>query len=126
MTSDNWQDGDARCLGMMLDGRAQATGIKRPASDATLLLIFNSHHDVVPFALPQVVGGRHWELLIDTEKPDLSTPAPLDFSHVYEVSGRSLLLLALQTPQGATYPATQAIRALVHSPAPLPTPEEGR
>ncbi len=47
----HWGDANARCFGMLLDGRAQASGIKRPAMDATALLVLNAHHDVVNFAL---------------------------------------------------------------------------
>ena len=60
MSTEQWQDGNARCFGMLLDGRAQETGIRRRGSDATLLLVFNAHHDVVPFTLPDVAEGRHW------------------------------------------------------------------
>ncbi|MFX7098655.1 hypothetical protein ABTH97_19990, partial [Acinetobacter baumannii] len=49
ISTGTWRDPTARCLGMLLDGRAQATGIKRPASDATLLIIVNAHHDIVEF-----------------------------------------------------------------------------
>ncbi len=40
MTEEQWQDGNAKCFGMLLDGRAQETGIKRRGSDATMLLIY--------------------------------------------------------------------------------------
>jgi isoamylase len=122
MTSDSWRDSEARCLGMMLDGRAQATGIKRPASDATLLIIFNSYHDVVRFVLPPVAGGRHWELLIDTNLPEMEEPRAFEFDHVYEVTGRSLLLLALKglTATGVIRRATQVLRAVSDAPAPIP------
>ena len=30
MEEEQWQDGNMRCFGMLLDGRAQETGIKRP------------------------------------------------------------------------------------------------
>jgi isoamylase len=59
MKPEEWQDGNMRCFGMLLDGRAQATGIMRPASDATLLLVVNAHHDVVVFTLPEVAGANH-------------------------------------------------------------------
>jgi hypothetical protein len=42
MTTEQWQDGNARCFGMLLDGRAQESGIKRRGSDATLLIVFNA------------------------------------------------------------------------------------
>jgi pullulanase/glycogen debranching enzyme len=56
MTSEQWEDGNARCFGMLLDGRAQESGIKRRGSDATLLLICNAHYDVVSFTLPSVAA----------------------------------------------------------------------
>ena len=70
MADENWGDPNARCLGMLLDGRAQATGIKRPAMDSTALLVLNAYHDVVNFRLPEVVGGARWRRLIDTNIPD--------------------------------------------------------
>ena len=42
MTEANWNDGNGRCLGVLLDGRAQETGIRRVGSDSTLLTIVNS------------------------------------------------------------------------------------
>ncbi len=96
MTVEQWQDGHARCFGMLLDGRAQETGIKRRGSDATLLLIYNAHHDVVQFTLPAVADGHDWQGLLDTNQPDgpLGTFA---FGHVYEVTGRSMLAFVLAT-----------------------------
>jgi len=43
---------------MLLDGAHQETGIKRRGSDATMLLVYNAHHDVVNFTLrrAQLVG----------------------------------------------------------------------
>ena len=104
MTPENWQDSKAHCLGVILDGRAQPTGIRRRGTDITLLLIFNSYHDVVLFTLPEVVGGRKWQCLIDTNQPTLGDPEAdrpepdlprFDFGHQYEVTGRSLLLFEL-------------------------------
>ena len=38
MTPEHWNDGNARCMGVLLDGRAQETGIRRIGTDSTLLL----------------------------------------------------------------------------------------
>ena len=70
MTTAQWQDGNARCFGMLLDGRAQESGIRRRGSDATLLLIYNAHFDVVNFTLPAVPDGKDWLALIDTNQPE--------------------------------------------------------
>ena len=46
------------CFGMLLDGRAQPTGIRQRGEDATLLLILNAWHDVVPSRLPEAADGK--------------------------------------------------------------------
>lgn len=101
MTPENWAEAHARCMGIVFDGRAQETGIRRVGTDATLLLIVNAHHDVVQFTLPMAVGGKEWVCLIDTSRPDLTDPPRLPFQHVYEVTGRSLLLFMLRPEAGA-------------------------
>jgi glycogen operon protein len=100
MSSENWHDANGRCFGLLLDGRAQSTGIRRRGSEATLLLIFNAHHDVVSFKLPEVKDGRDWQRLVDTNLPeeddDPDEPVRLPFGHDYHVTGRSLLLFVLR------------------------------
>jgi glycogen operon protein len=100
MTPENWQDSKGRCIGVLLDGRAQTSGIRKRGSEATLLLVLNAHHDVVVFKLPEVVAGRGWVRLIDTNLPDedvdTEEPLHLGFGHEYQVTGRSLLLLLLR------------------------------
>jgi isoamylase len=53
------------------------------------------------WALPSVPEGRHWQGLIDTNRPD-SQLAGFDFGDVYAVTGRSLLVLGLATEDSAT------------------------
>jgi glycogen operon protein len=96
MADENWEDGHARCLGLILDGRAQPTGIRKRGTDVTLLLILNAYHDVVNFRLPEVVGGRWWTCLCDTNQPFLDEPPRHDFGIDYEVTGHSLLLFELK------------------------------
>ena len=59
MSDEAWDNG-LRCFGMLLDGRGQATGIKRRGSDATLLLVFNAHHETVEFTLPPCYEADGW------------------------------------------------------------------
>jgi glycogen operon protein len=84
---------------MLIDGRAQATGIRQRGSDATMLLVMNSHHDVVLFTLPECQSGSHWKLLVDTNIPDLDSAAPFEIGADYQVTGRSLLLFVLQVEE---------------------------
>jgi len=104
MTSAQWQDPAAKCFGLLLDGRAQTSGIRRRGSEATLLLIFNAHHDVVEFTLPKIPGGRVWRRLLDTNLPDEDEErdgtATFKFGERYQVTGRSLLLFVLRAARG--------------------------
>ncbi len=92
MQQGDW-DGGAQCVGLMLDGRAAPSGIRRRGEDATLLMICNAWHDLVEFTLPsQGSGDQSWRLMIDTNlegEPDEPNFTP---GNVYEVTGRSFLL----------------------------------
>ena len=91
MTAEVWDDDHTQCLGMLMDGRAQPTGIHRRGHDATLLIVFNAHHDLVKFTLPPCFEARGWTRLLDTNDPDLPV-AEFDIGAVYDVTARSLLL----------------------------------
>ena len=90
----DWNDPSAKCLGMLLDGRAQETGIKRRGHEQTLLVVMNAHDGVVPFKLPATPEGRQWTRQIDTNRPSIAV-AHYKSGSVYEVPGRSLLLFVL-------------------------------
>jgi glycogen operon protein len=90
MSDEAWENG-LRCFGMLLDGRGQATGIKRRGSDATLLMVFNAHHESVEFTLPTCYEAEGWKRLFDTTDPKLDA-SQLEIGAVYEVSERSMLL----------------------------------
>ncbi len=93
MTEEHWHDEEARCMGMLMDGRAQPSGVKRSGADATLLLLVNAGHEPCNFQLPDVYGGRHWLCLVDTHTAQ-TDPAPVQ-QQVVELAGRSLQLLEL-------------------------------
>jgi glycogen operon protein len=105
MREEDWNSG-TRCVGMLLDGRAQATGIKQRGQDATLLLVANAHHDVVPFTLPAAGDDQalaRWTLLLDTQFAEPAHAAVNEYAagDVYDVTARSLLLLKLKLPPEA-------------------------
>ena len=95
MVGRDWDDQKMRCFGMLMDGRAQATGIRRRGSDATLLLVLNAFHDVVAFTLPDCTDGKHWKLLFDTASPDGVREEAFSIGDVYQVVSRSALLFRL-------------------------------
>ncbi len=99
MTVENWNDPQARCISLILDGRAQATGLRQRGSDVTVLLALNAYHDTIEFKLPKIPGGRDWLLLLDTtrEEPvDEADAQHFAFERPYPVSGRSLALFRLR------------------------------
>ena len=77
------------------------SGIPKLASDATLLIVMNSSADLVDFKLPDIEGSDRWTCLIDTNVPVRDKLGELSANDVYQVTGRSVLLFALQT-RGAT------------------------
>ena len=123
---EDWHDGNARCFGMLIDGRAQATGIKRPAMDATGLLVLNAHHDVVNFKLPEVMGGTIWRCLADTNAPYGDGQERLRSGDEYVVTARSFVLLVLEPEMENSIGLRRALAAFQHmaeQPIPVVTPE---
>jgi isoamylase len=94
MRSEDWSDGNMRCFGMLIDGRARPTGVRQRGTEATMLLVINAHHDFVEFMLPSCPGGATWTLLLDTNVPD-GTRYLGNSGDVYGVTARSLILLRL-------------------------------
>ena len=94
---DDW--GDTRTFGMLVDGRARATGIRRLGQDATLLLVLNAHHEDVDFILPALDAGMQWTCLIDTSVAEVrDEAAPSGASFVS--TSRSLQLFLLDAVDG--------------------------
>ncbi len=113
MAQEQWDEEGAKCFGMLLDGRAQPTGIKKRGDDATLLIITNSYHDVVEFTLPEVPEGKRWVCLIDTNTPDRTDVPSFKFGEVFEVTGRSLLVFVLSQEDRQPKNLREAIGAIL-------------
>jgi isoamylase len=93
MVPEQWNDPEGRCFGMLLDGRAQPTGIRRKGSDRTVLLVLNAHPGPVSFKLPTVPGGKSWSLLVDTgQHHGLKRATRFDFESQTQIAGRTLVL----------------------------------
>ena len=95
MRGRDWHEGRVHCFGMLNDGRAQETGIRRPGTDQTVLLILNAFHDEVLFRLPTCTNGTGWDLVFDTAEPERDDALRFRIGDLYKVAGRSCLLLAL-------------------------------
>ncbi len=97
MNDEEWADEGMHCFGMMIDGRAQATGIKQRGSDVTVLLILNAHYDLVQCTLPDAADASGWKLLFDTNIPDAEKPEQFSVGATYDVTCRSFVAFELKT-----------------------------
>ena len=104
MQDEHWADEKMLCFGMLLDGRAQTSGIRQRGHDATILVVLNAYHDVVNFTLPGDEPDARWSLLIDTNLPEgMTESSKVNFvtGDVYAVTGRSLLVFRLEAESDA-------------------------
>ena len=80
MTDQDWA-GFVRCFGMRLAGDLidEVDERGRRIEGATVLVLFNGHHESIDFGLPGVNEGQRWERLVDTarvDKLDGDSPSP--------------------------------------------------
>jgi len=101
MADEDWADEEMRCFGMMIDGRAQATGIKQRGADRSVLLILNAHHDLVQFTMPHNADAAGWKLLFDTNVPETDTGEQFSPGDTYDVTARSFVAFELETNAAA-------------------------
>ena len=93
MQVENWRDPRNSCFGMLMDGRAKATGIRRVVTDATLLILFNAHSDDATFILPRYAGDR-WLEVLDTARPEVSSTQIFSAGHPSLLLARSIVVFA--------------------------------
>ena len=94
MAQQEWEHDFARCLGVYLGGDALDEIDERgqPVVDASFIVLFNAHHDRIPFTLP-AMGGGSWLLLLDTARDEgLLAHGAYPKGVPYEIAGRSLAL----------------------------------
>jgi isoamylase len=68
MTRRDWENSDARAIGVFLNGDELASETKRgePVRDESFLLLFNAHHEEIAFRLPARRFGTRWEVELAT------------------------------------------------------------
>ncbi len=117
LTSEQWSDPGMRSYGVLLDGRARASEIRRRASDATVLILLNAYHEPVTFTLPSPAGDpERWMLLIDTRLPLPTEHVEFTAGERYVVTARSVVVLGLEA-QGITGQVLADLEAQIHRTA---------
>ena len=95
-TAEEWTKDYARCLGVYLSGDAlkEVDEHAQPIRDASFLVLFNAHHDAIPFRIPAPGAGHRWVVEIDTAfTTGLPEAADVNAEERYPLQGRSLALL---------------------------------
>ncbi|MDQ6917058.1 MAG: glycogen debranching protein GlgX [Pseudomonadota bacterium] len=100
MTNEEWSQDFARCLGVYLAGSAltETDARGKRVVDDDFVMLFNAHHDSIPFRLPANSLAPHgegpWHAILDTARDDgLAPDGMFDPESVYPLEGRSLALL---------------------------------
>jgi glycogen operon protein len=99
MTDAQWREPHNRSLGAYLCGECltEKDDQARPVTDASFLVLFNAHHEEIPFVLPQLLPESRWLMVMDTAYQDgLARGGALQAGNTYALQGRSLVLLQQQ------------------------------
>jgi len=96
MAEEDWGEGFAKSVAVFLNGRAIAYPSPRGEKivDASFMILFNAHHELISFKLPPQEWGKQWTRLLDTEEggfvDDQKDYTP---EEALSVQGSSLVLL---------------------------------
>ena len=99
---EDWTD-YAKCVGMLMDGRAQIHEVPQAGDHSTILLMLNAHHEEIDFILPDEPDGKEWTLLLDTNDPE-EKREKFKIGATYELGPRTLSLFVLGTRHPAPQP----------------------
>jgi isoamylase len=70
MAEEHWGEGFAKAIGIFLNGEGIASPDTRGERviDDSFYLLFNAHHESLPFRIPKKEWGTEWRVVLDTEK----------------------------------------------------------
>ena len=99
MTDEEWNAGWVRCLGVMLNGETLDHVDERGERvlDDTFLIMLNCHHEPINFYLPKSPKEKSWEIVVDTDQPELKAGARIANSgQALEMERMSLVMVREQ------------------------------
>jgi glycogen operon protein len=105
MSDDEWNQAHARCLGLLMAGKAiqELDQRGRPLDGSNFLLLLNAHHEDIPFTIPTLCGEDRWDVILDTSEAAGRHTEPLAYqaTESYLLQARSAVLL-IQVGKGET------------------------
>ena len=96
MTEEQWRDASTCCLGMFLAGQGldETDERGRKLGDENFLVLLNSYHEDVAFALPAFHPGSRWVAWMDTSRENgLRNADTHDAGAAYPLQARSMVIL---------------------------------
>jgi glycogen operon protein len=116
MSEEDWDSGFAKSVGVFLNGDAIPDPDPRgeKVTDDSFLVLFNAHHESLPFTVPDRDWGDHWVVVLDTDdlpvrpetgammpsppstvtwEPGLGEGEPVKKGEQIDVGARSLMVL---------------------------------
>ena len=98
MSDENWSVSYAKSLGVFLSGKHLRTHTEsgEEITDNNFYLMFNAHHEMVPFKVPDKKWGRQWKEVINTETGKVECGEEgkrLKYDEIHQVAARSVSLL---------------------------------
>ncbi|MGD8151344.1 glycogen debranching protein GlgX [Ornithinimicrobium sp. Y1694] len=99
MTSADWLTHEQAVI-VFLNGEAIPDKDERgrPVVDDHFLLLFNGHHEAVPFTVPSGIDATTWRVVVDTSGDDVDDDLPWVTGETYEMPPRAVVVLQA-TPQ---------------------------
>ena len=96
MSEEDWQVGFVKSIAVFLNGDAlrdlDDTGER--LRDESFLLVFNAHHEALPYTMPPEAFGGEWSVVVDTTTELGEHQRTLAAGEVLEMAARSLMVLA--------------------------------
>jgi len=98
MDGSDWADGQARVLGVFLNGDAipEVDQLGAPVVDDAFLLLFNGHWEDLDLTLPPAAYGEGWTLVHDTATAPVdacAAPTRYDADAAVRLTSRSVVVL---------------------------------
>lgn len=108
MTEAEWHAHFISVLGMLVSGKSSAVRNEEglPLLDDTFLLLFNAHHESVPFVLPGL-SPTTWEMVVNTDLEEGFLPKPKEHKagDAIPLVQRSFCLLKMLEHQSSEFDA---------------------
>jgi glycogen operon protein len=117
MNDEAWNADFVRSLGMLLSGNAieEVDEKGEEVTGDTVLVLFNAHHEQVPFTLPPIEANQRWQRTFDTTHPRIPDRV-FKGGIEYPLEGRSVAVFKITPPLHERRRAATAARAAAPAP----------